>query len=263
MSKPKILFFDIETAYITAAVWNRWNVNVSMSQVINDWYVLCWSAAWLGEDYVMSDALHYHRARYKKDPTDDTEILKSIWKLLDEADVVIGHNGDRFDYPKLYARFIKIGLQPPSPSVKLDTLKMAKRNFKFTSNRLDDLGEYLDVGRKLPTNFGLWSAIIENQDRAKFDEMVKYCEQDVELLEQVYFKLQPWDKRHPGFNLFDPSFKQCNSCGSVNIKKNGFFLTVSGRTEKYQCLDCGHHMKGNKVTDKNSKKQKANILRSI
>ena len=260
--KPKILFFDIETAYIRAAVWSRWNINVNMSQVMEDWYVLCWSAAWAGEDFVMSDALHYHPAAYGANPRDDREVLQSIWNLLDEADIVVAHNGNRFDIPKLNARFIKHGMGPTSPVKVVDTLRVAKRSFKFTSNRLDDLGDYLGVGRKIPTDFKLWADIIERHDRKAFDRMVAYCEQDVQLLEDVYLKLRPWDKTHPSTVALDADEPRCNVCNSTRILKNGTYDTQAQRYQKFKCGDCGHNMRLKK-SDKDVGKKKRKLLRSI
>ena len=68
---------------------------------------------------------------------DDKRVLQSIWKLLDEADIVIGHNGDRFDLRKLNARFIDNDINPPSPFRTIDTLKVARREFAFVSYTKD------------------------------------------------------------------------------------------------------------------------------
>ena len=48
----------------------------------------------------------YSRSLNQSNKIFNKRVLKSIWNLLDEADIVIGHNGDRFDLRKLRWRFI-------------------------------------------------------------------------------------------------------------------------------------------------------------
>lgn len=258
----KIFFLDIETSFKIAAVWGRWKQNIAMSQLIQDSYVLCWSGAWLGEDEIVSDSLHYHKAAYTADPTNDLHILQSLHRHLDAADIVVAHNGKRFDVPTVNARFIQHGMQPPSTYRVYDTLHAARRHFKFTSNRLDDLGTILQVGNKIKTDFELWSDVVLRQDKTAFDQMVEYCEQDVELLESVYMKLRPWDDRHPSTVVAgDLDTIRCNVCGSEHIHKNGSYSTNTQRYQKYKCGECGHNMRS-RYAEKLSKHEKHNLLRS-
>jgi len=150
MSKPKILLFDLETAPNTAYVWSLWNEVRSMDFVTSNWYILCWGAKWLGDKKVMTGAIN-------GTGENDGKIVKDLWKLFDEADIVIAHNAIKFDCRRVNTRFIANGLTPPSPVKVIDTLREAKKHFAFTSNRLNDLGEFLGVGKKIKTGgFELW-----------------------------------------------------------------------------------------------------------
>lgn len=262
-NKPKVLFLDIETSPKTAYVWGLWKQNVSMKQLIQDVYVLNWGAKWQGSDEVFWDALYRH-PEYKEDPTDDSAVVATMHELLDEADYVVGHNGDRFDLPILNARFIKHGMHPPSPYQSIDTLRIARRNFRFTSNRLDSLGEFLGAGRKIDTGgFELWRRIVLEHDRAAFKDMVDYCIQDVILLEDVYDRLAPWNKMHPSLvSSGSLESMQCNVCGSHEITKNGTYSTNTQTYQRYRCGDCGHTMRSRKA-EKRTKEQRQNLLRSI
>src|ERR1700719_3656227 len=94
---------------------------------------------------------------YKKNTEDDKALVTDLWTIFDQADIQIGHNADKFDIKKSNARFLMHKLNPPSPYKTVDTLKIARRAFKLDSNKLDDLGYYLGLGRKLPhTGFHLW-----------------------------------------------------------------------------------------------------------
>lgn len=258
-SKAKILFLDIETSFKVAGVWDRFNQNISMDQLIQDTYVLTWAAKWAGTKNIMVDAIHHHKTAFKKNPRTDKEILKTVWKLLDEADYVVAHNGTKFDIPLLYSRFIQQGMKPPKPFGIIDTLYVARRSFKFTSNRLDDLAKSLGVGGKIHTDFSLWKDIVLKSDKRALDKMLKYNIHDIVLLEGVYKILRSWDSRHPaiGKNLSDGS-RECNACGSPAVRKNGFYRTASQIYQSWRCNDCSHTMRS-AVAEKSKNKP----LRSI
>jgi len=246
---PKILILDIETAPISAVVWRIWKENVGLKQIMNDWYILTWSAKWLGEDEVYADALVNHDL-YDTEPRNDIEILKSIHTLISQADIIIAHNGDRFDMPKLNARFIYHGIMPPSPYKTIDTLKVAKYTFNFTSNKLAYLGVFLKVGGKIDTGgMELWTRCLDG-DLDAYKEMLEYNIQDVKLLEDVYMKMRPWVKSHPNFGVYiRESRKACTACGSDNLKTipdSPYAYTPLGRFNAYQCQDCGKWVRDRK-----------------
>jgi hypothetical protein len=238
-AKPKILLFDIETAPTLGYVWGLWDQNIGLNQIHSNWYVLCWAAKWLGEKKVMTSSLPDHKL-YKREPENDYEVMRALWKLLDEADIVIGQNGDAFDIKKSNARFIQHGMLPPKPYKTVDTLKVAKKYFKFESNKLDHLGEILGLGKKMSTGgFDLWREVMAGSPEA-WKTMLKYNVQDVVLLEKVYLKMRPWMVNHPNTNLFQGSVYNCPNCGSGHNHKRG--TAVSSRTsyvQRYQCQDCG------------------------
>lgn len=258
----KILLFDIETSPILANVWGLWNEVRDMKFVEVDWYVLTWSAKWLDSNKTITKALPDYPKTFKADQQDDSALLKDMWKLLDEADMVVGHNAAKFDVKKLNARFLINGMTPPSPYRMIDTLKHAKANFAFTSNRLDALGELLGVGRKVDTGgFELWRGCINN-DKKCWKKMCKYNEQDVLLLEKVYLKLRPFMKNHPNVAL-DGNNKSmaCPACGSANLVKRGYAYTNTSKFGRYRCKDCGKWSR-DKINDIPSHKRK-NIASNI
>jgi DNA polymerase III epsilon subunit-like protein len=138
---------------------------------------------------------------FAKDKINDFEVIRVAWELLDEADVVIAHNGKQFDIKKLNTRFLLHGLTPPAPYAVLDTKLIARRYFGFTSNKLDELSRQLDKERKLThTGKKLWFDCMEGDEKA-WRLMGKYCKQDVLLLEKKYKSFLPWTEQHPNWNL--------------------------------------------------------------
>ncbi len=236
LTPAKILVLDIETAPLKAYAWGKWQQNIGQDQLISDWFCLAISAKWLFEEEVMGFKLNKGELLRE----DDRRIVTKMHSLLNQADIVIAHNGRKFDIKKLNARFIYHDLTPPSPYQVIDTLLHARKQFAFTSNRLDDLGALLGVGRKIDTGgFKLWARVMSG-DMSAMDEMSKYCGGDVSLLEEVYFQLRPWIKPHPNLGLFiGDNLERCPSCGSNDLKPEGYYYTYINQYNAFQCSNCG------------------------
>ena len=233
---PNILVFDIENAPLEAYVWNTqvWNARISPSQLIQDWNMISWSAKWLNDSKIMNACLTPKESKDR----DDERVVKKLWKLFDKASIVVAHNGRKFDVPMANTRFIKYGMKPPSPFKIVDTLRMARGSFNITYNKLDYLGEFLGLGRKLPTEFDLWVRCL-NGERKALKEMQTYNDQDVILLEEVYHKLKSWGKSHPNYNVYHNTKDCCSTCGSKNLKRKGEYVTMVNSFDTFQCRDCG------------------------
>jgi hypothetical protein len=235
-----ILLFDLETAPLRAFTWGLWNQNISATkQLITDSFMLTWSAKWYGKKKVYGDKLTKKEVLAE----DDKRICESLHALLDQADVIIGHNGDKFDVKVANTRFILNGLTPPSPSKQIDTLKMAKKHFRFTSNRLDYIGQVLGVGRKIDTGgFDLWSRCLQGEAKA-MNEMLRYNKQDVLLLEEVYDKLKPFCNVNTNLGV-DSDKRSCPKCGGHHLQSRGYAYTTTGKFQRFQCVDCGGWSRG-------------------
>lgn len=247
VNRPRILILDIENSPNLAYVWQCRTEYVPESMIEFPWFTLCWCAKWYGEKKIMSSSLTDFPEQYKKDPENDRKIFDKLKKLLNEADIVVGHNIDRFDCRKINARFIMHDILPPSPYRTVDTLKIARRYFMFTSNKLDDLGKYLKVGHKVETGgFKLWRECMMGNKTA-FRKMVKYCKQDVALSEKIYTKMLPYIKNHPNLgNYIDNETPVCPKCGSHKLVKEGFVYTNVAKYQQFSCKDCGGWSRGRK-----------------
>lgn len=234
MTTPaKILFLDIETAPSLGWVWGKWEQNVIDFK--RDWYMLSIAYKWSTDKKVTAVGL-IDFPEYKKNPEDDSQLVDTLWKLLDEADIVVAHNGDGFDLPKSNTRFISHKLPPPSPYRTVDTLKIARNKFKFDSNKLDDLGRYLNIGRKLPhTGFNLWKGCMTG-DLKSWQIMKQYNGHDVELLEKVYYLMRAWSTTHPNVNHGE--LEACPKCSSTKVQRRGFTYTLLRKKQRFQCLGC-------------------------
>lgn len=247
-SNAKILLIDIETAPAKVYTWGLWDQNIGINQVVEDGYVLCWCAKWFGSKTIMSDAIINYPKQFAENPTNDKLIAQSAWKLLDEADIVVTHNGDSFDLKWLNTLFMKHHLPPVSTYKSVDTCKEAKRNFNFLSNKLDFISRKLDLGHKLDTGgFELWEKCMKG-DKTAWKKMIIYCKHDVLLLEKAYKSLRPFIKAHPNLGLYrTDSQSACSNCGGTSLIKKGYAYTFTGKYQRYVCADCGKNMRDRKA----------------
>lgn len=243
----KILLVDIETSPNIGYTWGKYEQNVV--EFTKEWHMLSFSCKWLGDKGARVYSLPDYPS-YKKDPTNDKALVKELWKYLDEADIVIGHNLDSFDVKMSNIRFLYHGMNAPSSYKTIDTKKVAKRFLRLNSNKLDDIGETFGLGRKVHTGgFALWTGCLAG-DKKSWKLMCKYNKQDVILLEKVYLHLRPWMTNHPNLNVLQGTQWACPSCGSEKTQSRGTAMTKNGRRKRYQCQDCGAWSSGKLVDEK-------------
>ena len=200
--------------------------------------MLSWAAKWLGEDEIYSDSLPNY-AVFEANPEYDRYIIETLWKMLDEADIVIGHNLRKFDDRKFRARCLYHGLPEPSSYRMVDTLKIAKKSFALTSNKLDFLATLLKLPNKVShEGHTLWVKCMAGDPNA-WETMIEYNEYDVELLEEVYLKIRHWDDTHPNVAVYyNDKVRRCPTCGSDDLEEEGTAKTNLSEFTEYRCNCC-------------------------
>lgn len=238
----KRLFFDIETSPNIGYFWRTgYRLRIGPENIIGERKIICASWKWEGEDEV-------HSITWKKNPKGlkglmkddkDKRVVKKIAKLLNEADEVVGHNGDKFDINWVRGRCIQFEIPLTPRIICQDTYKLARRYLNINNYKLDYIAQYLNIGQKLETGgFDLWVETVEGNNEA-LETMVKYCEQDVLLLEKVWNRMQPYvpAKSH---TTGRPS--ECPECGSENVHIHKRRRTASGYKKiQFKCKDCGKY----------------------
>lgn len=231
----KILLYDIELAPNVSYTWGKYDQNVIAFE--QEDYLLCFAYKWLDDKTTKIKALPDYKG-YKKGNDCEAKLVADLHALFTEADIIIAHNGDAFDLKKSQGYFLRHNL-PPAEVRTVDTLKVVRRQFKLNSNKLDDVGELLGVGKKLNAGgFSTWLGCMEGDAKA-WRRMKKYNKMDVTLLERVYLRLRPWIKNHPNLTTYDLSLlDKCPVCQSENIISNGWRVTQTRKYRRYQCKDC-------------------------
>lgn len=242
---PKVLFWDIETSPLLMASFTRYDLKVPYSMVLQDWFVICAAWKWQGKKTIHGAKITDDKKRFKKDYTDDKYVIIQLSKIIEEADIIVAHNGDHFDWKKFTARLVFHNLPMVRRPIMIDTLKLSKEHL-FTSNKLDDLGTHLKLGNKLPTALGLWKRAVMG-DKKAIRAMFKYNKGDIPPLEALYKRLKPYTKTGlPNLNLWCKD-ESCPRCMSTHYHKKGLYRTTTQIYQEYQCQDCLHYFKGKKA----------------
>jgi hypothetical protein len=234
MSAARVLLIDIETSPNVGYTWGKYDQTVI--EPLRGWELLSFAYKELGRGKAKCVA--------RPDFRDKTEasLVKAVWKILNAADVIVAHNGDRFDLPKLRAKFVEHGLPPTTPFKTIDTKKIAKAHFGFYSNSLNDIARDLGLGQKLQTGgFELWKGCIAGNP-ASWRRMRRYNIWDVILLEKVYQKLKSWYSSHPNLALYggEGDKPECPVCESTKVQRRGYRVMLVRRAARFHCQRCGH-----------------------
>lgn len=235
-TKRKRLYFDIETSPNIGFFWQSgYKLNIGYQNILKERSIICICYKWEGDKEV-------HGLTWDK-KQDDKKMLQDFIKIVDSADELVGHNGDKFDLAWIRTRCLFHGIQMFPNYVTIDTLKVARSKFKFNSNRLNYIADFLGIGQKIKTDFDLWKDIALKNDQKAMDKMVKYCKMDVVLLEKVHQHLSTHmaHKTHYGVR-FGEDRGSCPNCGSDELIKHASRVLASG-TKKivYRCNTCNHY----------------------
>ena len=234
----KTLLLDIETAPNKAYVWGLFKQNVALNQLEASSYTLCWSARWVGEGVTHFASVQHRGAR---------KMLRRIHGLLDEAEAVVHFNGLKFDIPTLNKEFVRHRMLPPSPYKQIDLYRVAKRVFRFESNKLEFIAKALGLKEKLKhEGFTLWTKCMAG-DAEAWKRMETYNRGDVDTLGETYERILPWITHHPNLSALTDT-TCCPKCGSLKFQARGEVLTTTLRYRRYQCKSCGGWFRGTQTT---------------
>ena len=239
MNGPKILTADIETLPLQTYNWSLFDEPRALDKLVQDWAVFSAAAKWLGDKRVQ-----YMDTQHAASPSDDRELMLWLRELLDEADIVVGQNVQKFDMRKIRARMIHHGLKPFREPEIVDTMLMAREVAAFTSNKLEYLSTLTDEQKSKHTRypgFALWLGVMNN-DAGAWAECKRYNKQDVVATEKLYLLLRPWARKHPNLaHYYNDSARRCPRCGSLHLQPTVELHRGVSTYQGYVCDDCGGH----------------------
>lgn len=222
------VFFDIETSPNVCYAWRTgYNLTLRPENIVKERRVIC--ICWKVEGGRRVHALDWSRG--------EKTMLAKFCDAISNADELVAHNGVSFDMAWLRGRCVRYGLVLPDVPC-LDTYRQSKRLFNLNNHSLDYLARYLGAGEKLSTDFQLWVDCMDGKAPA-LRKMVRYCKHDVEILERVFLRLQPYlsAMSHPGASRL-----HCPVCGSPRTGVHRRRVTAAGLGRiQLRCRACGKY----------------------
>ena len=239
----KRLYVDLETSPNVVYSWRVGRrIDIGYDNIVAERAIICICYKWEGSKKV--ESLVWENSS-------DKAMLRKFIRVLERAEEVVAHNGDRFDLPWIRTRCIFHGIPLSAQLPSVDTLKIARSGFLFNSNRLDYLGGFLGHGHKADTGgFRLWKGVMDG-NKNDLKAMVNYCARDVELLEKVHGSLYKYSRPKQHMGVHHGGYKHhCPACASGNTVRNGNkWVTAAGTVQvQMRCKDCGRQWRMGEAT---------------
>lgn len=235
MKEKRILFYDIETSYLTARVWALGEQFISHTNLVpgRDQYdIICLSYAINNGPIKTID--------WGFDEQNSKPIIEEFDRLVESADIVIGKNNTRFDDKHINTLRLRYGLPgTPDWSDKVDDLERhMRKTFYLPSNSLDYFSNQLGLGGKIKMDMSDWVNIVEKSPSKgikALKKMIYYNKKDVRDTRTIW---QHCVKHFtPKFNASVTEPGTCKTCGSINIAES--YIRQRGKTlyQYFTCLD--------------------------
>ena len=170
--------------------------------------------------------------------------MRAVWDVFNDADLIIGHNADRFDARHLTGGWAEMGLPAPSPYKVVDTLKIARGTFAYESNTLDALNRRLGIDAKTDKYDARIARAAVNGDKEAQETLSAYNRGDIIASEALFDRLRPFAKGIPHLGMWTDDELACPSCGSTMTATG---KTVHANVQRYEhlhCPNCGSHARG-------------------
>jgi uncharacterized protein YprB with RNaseH-like and TPR domain len=236
------LYFDIETSPNIGLFWSAgWKQTIDYSNIIKERSIICICYKWEGEKAV--------RSLTWDSKQNDKKMLAEFVKIANTAEELVGHNGDKFDMAWIRTRCLYHRIPMFPTYTTIDTLKVSRSKFRFNSNRLNYIADFLGLGQKRKVEFNLWKDVLLKNDRKALDTMVKYCKRDVSLLQDVFTELSKHIEPKTHYGVINGKERgTCPECGGDHLVFQRIRVTATGiKRYAFSCRGCGkYHSKSEK-----------------
>lgn len=247
----KVLTIDIETSPHLAYSFQTWNTNILPVHIVEPSRMISFAAKWEHENRVMfhSEFDFDGPENYLSPLRDDYHawMVHQAFDLLDEADVVVTYNGDKFDLRRLRQEFRLAGLGQPSPFASVDLYKVIKTEEEWLSHKLAYITErYRLTGKMQNDGFELWRGCLEG-DPKYWRQMRRYNKRDVVTTEELKQACHDIIQL-PALALFDdePILEgHCPVC-RAQAQRRGYAYTKTRRYPRYYCPTDKKWFRGNR-----------------
>ena len=245
MSGPRVLIFDIERVPAWTKplpVWDMQSLKYKYltPDDIESWgRTICLAYRWFGEARIHFIA-EWQEGR--------EAFLQKAWDLVNEADIVVGHNMQDFDLPHLEGEWVLEDMGLPSPVKVFDTLKVIRKHGNLENNQLDTLDKRFGFSGKSDKYRISMAMDAVNGDEKAQRKIELYNKGDIRATQRVYLRLRPLGRQNLGVYV-DGDNPVCPHCTSKKVQRRGVQVTALGRYPRFHCQGCGGWSKGKKLLE--------------
>ena len=205
------VFLDIETSLIEMYGFRLGMQRPNIESLVGKSQTKLLTAAWgtwtdlhhFEEEGVNSVGNHHRKQAFKRDPLNDEYVLRKLWTVLDNANIIVAHNA-AFDRGWIEGRFMDLGWKQPSKYYVYCTYQTL-HGLNGVSKKLDYLSQKL-IGTKKVKHEGLplWVGCSEG-DVESFEKMEDYNIGDIyDTLYKVYMRTALYVNRYKCIDLAGP-----------------------------------------------------------
>jgi DNA polymerase elongation subunit (family B) len=243
---PRLVFFDTERLPPT---WWAWESNkpqyLNHSQLLSNGFFssIQWMHEWESKPsaYSLTDKLKY----FRENPACDKHVCIKAAEVIENVDILVAHNGKRFDWKHLKARWLYHEIPVPKKPYIVDTLTEA-RTSAFPSNSLAGLSKHLKICEKGTNDADIITMLTGSmKDRIEhINKQTKYGLKDIQPLKELYYRLLPGMERHPNMSAYT-GLPCCPRCGSQEYQSRGDTLLSGGiKRKSFSCKNCNKRFQG-------------------
>ena len=262
-------FIDIETSLVEAYTFRTGQQFIGIDQLKEDSQTKLLTAAWgtwhdlyyYGENGVESVSNHHRKGAFKKDPLDDTYVLRKLWDVLDQSDVIVAHNA-AFDRGWIEGRFMDLGWKQPSKYYVYCTFRTL-HGLNGVSKKLDYLSQKLIGTEKVKhEGVGLWIRCSQG-DVSAFEEMEEYNIGDIyNTLYKVYMRTALYVDRYKSIDLAGEGL-YCSVTGDPLVKQDKLYTNRATGLRYYTYINEYYNLEYRDRYNTRSKKANQGYIRPL
>ena len=244
MNSPRVLILDIERVPAWTKPLPIWDMKALKYKYLGPNDIQSWSRTfchayqWLDDRTVSSMAEWEEGGRIG--------FLERTAALLNEADVIVGHNMRDFDLPHLLGEFILEDLPAVAEPKVFDTLRVMQRKGNLENNQLDTLAKRFGFSGKTDKyRIDLAMKAVGGDVKAQ-ERIIRYAKGDIRATKKVYLRERPHGRVNLGVFVDDEQVV-CPHCAGTKVQRRGYAVTTLGRYPRFQCQGCGGWSKGKKA----------------
>lgn len=165
--------------------------------------------------------------------------LEKTKALLEECDVLSGHNSKDFDFPHLQGDLIMAELGGVPEPKHIDTLKIARQVGNWEMNNLGVLTDRLGIVSKNDKyRIDMAMAAVAGDVKAQ-KRIERYNRGDVAASTALLKKFLPFSRVNLGLFEDDPTLPVCPKCLSKKVQRRGYAVKSALRYPRLHCQSCG------------------------